>query len=62
MNIKIKENVNHPGCYDLMVNGHVKIEAESFSVCNEVEFAIRHNLGGEYGECGELAESIMRDL
>jgi phosphopantetheine adenylyltransferase len=62
MNINIRESVNYPGCYDLLVNGHVKIEAESFTICSEVEFAINHSLGGEYGECGELAESIMGTL
>lgn len=62
MNVKIVENNDYPSCHDLLVNGHVKIEAESFTVCCEVKYALVHNLGGEYGECGEIAESIRKSL
>lgn len=40
-------------------NKKTLIENESMGVCDSVIFALTHKLGGEFGECGEIAETII---
>jgi len=62
MVIKIKENRKSPGCYDLFVDGHRKIECESMTVCDNVWFSLVHHIEGEYSEADEIAHSILADM
>ncbi|MFH2073735.1 MAG: hypothetical protein ABIJ57_00115 [Pseudomonadota bacterium] len=47
--------------YDLLVDGQVKMQGESFPVVCAVEYSLRHGpMGTDYTEADEVAESIRK--
>lgn len=60
MQVQIKENTKHAGCYDLFINGNRKIEAESFQVCDNVRGCLVYGtMSADITECEEIALSII---
>jgi hypothetical protein len=57
MNVEIKKNQTFPDCYDLFVNSKLEIEAESFTIVDQVKENLESAIVST-SECGEVADSI----
>jgi hypothetical protein len=56
MKTEIKRSIN--GDWDLFVDGEKQIESESLTVCQNIEYALKHP--GGISECDEVAERVRK--